>query len=304
MRQPRLTWKGAFHHCMNRGLRGENIFEGDEDKHAFLELMGEKAQRFRVRVLAWCLMSNHYHLVVQNASGRMVDFFRNLNMHYAFYYRKTYGGKGYLFQGRYASTLIQDDSYLKPVIAYVLRNPLLVGLAADFRAYRWSSGACYWGGENPAWLDAEFVRGLFGNEAALAWMVQSWKDRELPVARTRLGPILGDVGFFSRARKRFERRKEEESEGRRRKGDFGFDPVPKVIREFEKKHGIQVEKISTSTYSGKRLRGELLVALRDRAGLRYRKIAEMEPFTDLNYLSMGHIYLQSLARMGKREYKK
>jgi putative transposase len=88
MRQPRFTYRGAFHHCMNRGHGGEAILAGDERKRIFLDLLGEKAIKYHLRLFAYCLMDNHYHLVLQNASGRMSDFFRNLSTQYAFFSEK------------------------------------------------------------------------------------------------------------------------------------------------------------------------------------------------------------------------
>ncbi len=83
MRQPRFTYSGAFHHCMNRGIGGEAILAGDKNKTAFLDLMAEKVNHYRMRLFAYAIMDTHYHLILQNASGRMSEFFRNLNTQYA-----------------------------------------------------------------------------------------------------------------------------------------------------------------------------------------------------------------------------
>jgi putative transposase len=105
MRQPRLTYRG-FHHCMNRGHNGEAILAGNKTKQVFLDLLAEKVKKYRMRLFTYCLMDNHYHLVLQNASGRMSDFFRNLNTHFEFFYRKNMSGQGYVFQSRFQSTIM------------------------------------------------------------------------------------------------------------------------------------------------------------------------------------------------------
>jgi REP element-mobilizing transposase RayT len=101
MRRARLTYPGAFHHCIDRGLGKERILAGDEDKKAFLEILAEASKRLKIRLLAYCLMNSHYRLVIENSSGRMADFFKLLNGEYGTSYRRLHGGNGYVFQGRY-----------------------------------------------------------------------------------------------------------------------------------------------------------------------------------------------------------
>ncbi|HUU04915.1 MAG TPA: transposase [Patescibacteria group bacterium] len=120
---------------MNRGINGEAIFKSDKYKTVFLDILADKVDKFRMRLFAYCIMDNHYHLVLENASGRMSDFFRNLNTQFAFYFRKQTGGKGYVFQSRFVSTIVQDDAYLKQAIVYVLQNPVQVGISDNFQKY-------------------------------------------------------------------------------------------------------------------------------------------------------------------------
>ncbi len=293
MRQPRFTYAGAFHHCTNRGINGEAIFSEDEHKMAFLDLLAEKIRRYRMQLFAFCVMDNHYHLVMQNSSGRMSDFFRNLNTHYAFYYRKTMGGKGYVFQSRFHSTIIQDDSYLKQAIVYVLQNPLRAGLSAAYHDYRWSSGRFYRENIQPNWLDVEFVLVLFGNRDGLDEAVQTELQKRLPLLSTPFGPVLGEKKFVGEALERFERRHQPDAVKKRRLDDFWFDPVEKVIGEFEHEKGVKVDQINTGHYEGKRLRAELLIRLRDGAGLTYREISEFQLFSDLVYRSMSQLYINA-----------
>lgn len=128
---------------MNRGHGRERILAGSKDKTVFLNILGIASKRLKIRVLAYCLMDNHYHLVIENSSGRMADFFKLLNGEYGTDYRKRHGGSGYVFQGRFKSTLIQDDGYLLMAISYVLGNPVRVGLVKDFLEYSWSSATTY-----------------------------------------------------------------------------------------------------------------------------------------------------------------
>jgi REP element-mobilizing transposase RayT len=82
MRRARITYKGAYHHAMNRGHEGKCIFSKDREKEFFLKLLVETSKILKVRILAFCLMDNHYHLVLENSSARRSDFFKQLNGQY------------------------------------------------------------------------------------------------------------------------------------------------------------------------------------------------------------------------------
>lgn len=300
MRQPRFTYKGAFHHCMNRGINGLDIFSGNKSKITFLDLLSDKIGKYRMKLFSYCIMDNHYHLVLQNVSDRMSDFFRNLNTHYANYYRNQLGGKGYVFQGRFNSTIIQDNDYLKMAIIYILQNPIRAGLVTHYPKYRWSSGKMYFNKEQLDWLDIAYVEDLFGGVGELVEAVQSEIKKELPLIKTPLGPILGDKPFFEKVIKKFERRVLPDAVKKRRRDDFAFDSVEKVIWEFEKEKKININNINTRNHEGKRLRAELLVRLHDLAGLTYREIIEFPIFSDVQYLSMAHLYRNARKRMEKK----
>jgi REP element-mobilizing transposase RayT len=290
MRQPRLTYPGAYHHVTNRGIEGRSIFAGGEAKRFFVGLLREKSLKFRVRLFAYCIMDSHYHLVLQNASGRMSAFFRNLNSQFGFYFRKQNGGTGYVFQGRFHSTIIEDDSYLIRAILYVLNNPVRAALVDDFRDYKWSSGNKYFVNEASEWLDVRFVEQLFGHARTIRNALNESVQSELGEECTRFGGVLGADGFQARALQLYERRNHPDAVKRRRNDDYSFDPIEKVYWEFEKKNGLKVDDIDVTRWQGKRLRGELIVRLRDQGGLTFREIAELPIFSDLQYRSLPHLY--------------
>jgi REP element-mobilizing transposase RayT len=114
----------------------------------------------KIRLLAYCVMDNHYHLVLENGSGRMSDFLRLLNGQYGMNYRKREGGIGYVFQNRYKSTLIENDSYLVQSILYLLRNPARAGIVQLPEDYIWSSAKHYFSDKHAELVDQAFVNGL------------------------------------------------------------------------------------------------------------------------------------------------
>lgn len=293
MRRARLTWPGAYHHVMNRGINGEAIFSADRHKKRFSEILQESAIIFRMRIFAYCLMENHYHLLLENSSGKLSGFMKRLNGAYGSYYRREKKSRGYVFQNRFKSTLIENDAYLLQAIRYVLYNPVRKGLVGQEREWPWSSAHLYFRTPSLPWLDLAFVEELFASEANL---FNRRGAPELPVRKTEWGDLLGADGFLEKAVEHYERRGEGFSQKRNRLDDRHFEPVEKVVCEFERKAGMRVEKIDTRTYRGKTLRRELLVLLKEMAGLTYAEIAQMDIFSNLQAGSLRSIY-----RSGRKE---
>jgi len=293
MRRARITYEGAFHHVMNRGIKGEAIFSGDLEKSQFLDYLKEFSQKMRIRVLAYCVMDNHYHLVIQNLSGRMSDFLKLVNGSYGMFYRKTHGGKGYVFQNRYHSTLIQEESYLLTAIAYVLQNPVRAGLVTNFSDFTWSSVGEYYSAKETGIVYRGYVEGLFESREMFISFVDDSGIDELPIQKTRVGNVLGDQNFFHEAMGKFDRRANPDSSqdiGVHRSDEKYFEPVLKIFQEFEMKIGMKVDDIDLGTHSGKKMRAELLVLLKDYCGLKYKEIAALDLFVDVRANSLPQIY--------------
>ena len=287
-----MTFIGAFHHCLNRGHGRERILGDDRDKQVFLDILSDAKKRLKIRVLAYCLMNSHYHLIIENSSGRMADFFKLLNGEYGTYYRKRHGGNGYVFQGRFKSTLIQDDGYLVMAISYVLANPVKAGLVHDFVKYPWSSAGEYFSKDRPNHVDHAFVEALYGSKREMIGHVRNWQGRkaELPVIHTEMGALLADENGVGLLEEKFERRSGEESLERKRKDDLGFEPLQKIYQEFEQMHEVDLDKIDLDSRQGQKLRRELLLQLKDRGGLKYREIARLPEFACVRMNSLGSMY--------------
>ena len=120
--------------------------------------MADTARNLKVRILAYCIMDSHYHLILENSSGRMSDFFRQLNGNFGMIYRKLHGEEGYVFQSRYKSTLIQAEGYLRIAIRYALLNPVRTGLVAKYDHYPWSSASEYFSQKSKGVVDNQFLR--------------------------------------------------------------------------------------------------------------------------------------------------
>ncbi len=290
MRRARFTWPGAYHHVMNRGIEGMAIFETDHLKDRFISMLAESTERTKLRVFAYCIMDNHFHLVLENSSERLSDFCRLACGTFGSYFRFLRQDRGYVFQGRFKSTLIEDDCYLKQALAYVLFNPVKSSYCAQADQYQWSSIHHYFSQSPAPWLAVDLVEGLFGNREQL---LQSLAEQDalfqINQVNTKRGFILGGPDFPNIAKQRSNRRRGSQSVMRRRSDDLHFEPAAKVIQEFERLHEVDIAHINTKTYAGKRLRAELLVKLVDLCGLRFHEISKMEPFSDVRFESLRTI---------------
>jgi hypothetical protein len=220
---------------------------------------------------------------------------RELNSQYAINYRQKEGNKGYVFQGRYKSILVQEGQHLKKTIIYALLSPVREKITNNPYKYEYSSIRDYFGDKKTGIVDSEYVANAFKSKPAFDKLLEELKNEELPINRTRFGDLIGGESFREEAMKKFDRRGRNGNNGgekskRRRKRDYIFDTVDNVIEDFEKKRNIKLEEIKTHTKAGKELRSELLVTLKDQAGLRYKEIIDMPIFRPLKYSSLGQLY--------------
>ena len=108
----RIEYPNAWYHIMNRGRRAEKIFNDTHDFEIFIELLEETTEKWNLRISAYCLMPNHFHVLVQTPEGNLARSMRHLNGIYTQRYNKRHNCDGQLFRGRYKSILVSEDSYL------------------------------------------------------------------------------------------------------------------------------------------------------------------------------------------------
>jgi len=296
MRHARLTWAGAYHHIMNRGVEGKSIFKKPKFKNLYIDILREQSSLYKIRIFAYCIMDNHFHLVLENNSMKLSEFMKTVNSKYGILYRKIIGGKGYVFQDRFKSTLIENESYLLTAIVYALQNPVRKMIIDDPFKYKWSSVNAYFKEQNSSFVEAHFVSELFGTKRNFTSLLKNVYSEKLSEKNSRFGRIMGSEKFALKAENSYDRRSEIKLNLNKRITDKYFEPIEKVIYEFEKKIGKKIENIDVTTYKGKRERGELLVYLRDNTGLKYKEIFEFDIFRDLKFNSLGHLYSSSKKR--------
>ena len=185
----RIEFAGAVYHLMARGNAGDDVFRDDEDRQQFLDILARTCAEEGWRVLCFCLMDNHVHLVVITDRATLARGMRQLIGVYSQRFNRRHGRHGHLFQGRYKSLLVETSAYLTQLCAYVLRNPVAAGLvptpgAWPRSSYRWNSG-----GRRADWFDPLPLWGELGARAETASRLLAAltaKPREAPDVRGQL----------------------------------------------------------------------------------------------------------------------
>ena len=158
----RLELAGGIYHITSRGNRREDIYVDDSDRDQWLALFGQVCKRFNWRCHAYCLMSNHYHFVVETIEGNLSKGMRQLNGVYTQYFNRTHRRVGHVFQGRYKGILIEKDSYLLELSRYVVLNPVRAHRVNDVNQWPWSSYPSMIGEQSvPEWLETNWLLSRF-----------------------------------------------------------------------------------------------------------------------------------------------
>ncbi len=165
VRPLRVEFPGAVYHLTARGDRKERIFLDDDDRRVFLGRLGKEVNQQRWRCHAYCLMGNHYHLLVETPEPNLVKGMRRLNGVYTQAFNRRHGLVGHVFQGRYKSILVEKESHLLELCRYIVLNPIRAGTARSPEDWVWSSYRATAGIETaPEWLETEWILSRFGSE--------------------------------------------------------------------------------------------------------------------------------------------
>ena len=165
----RITYPGAFYHVTSRGNERKKIFKTERDREKFLEYLSSASERYGAAIHVFCLMDNHYHLLLETPSGNLPQIMRHINGAYTTYFNVKRKRSGHLFQGRYKAILVDIDEYAKELSRYIHLNPVRAKMTESPQEYKWSSYAAYIGKVNtPDWLNREFILGHFGDKLSTA----------------------------------------------------------------------------------------------------------------------------------------
>ena len=165
--------KSGIYHIMLRGINRQTIFEDEEDRLKFIDTLRHYKQECEYNIFAFCLMDNHVHLVIKEGKEPLEKLMKRIGVSYVYWYNWKYKRSGHLFQDRYKSEEIEDDSYLLEVIRYIHHNPLKANMITTLGEYRWSSYAEYICRYSNI-VDISFILEMFShnNEKALELFIE------------------------------------------------------------------------------------------------------------------------------------
>jgi REP element-mobilizing transposase RayT len=211
----RIEFAGALYHLTSRGNARASVFLGDADRRLFLDVLGDVIDRYRWCCYAYCLMDNHYHLVLQTADSNLSRGMRQLNGLYTQRFNRRHDRVGHVFQGRFKGILVEREPHLLELARYVVLNPVRARMVEQAEQYRWSSLRPTLGLDPaPAWLSSDALLAGFGTRERYLQFVREGSNVESPWRALR-GLILGTEGF-ARSMAATQARKQKEPEIPRR----------------------------------------------------------------------------------------
>lgn len=202
----RLEFEGALYHIISRGNARQMIFQADSDYQQFLKILGVVVERYAWLVHSYCLLDNHYHLLVETPQPNLSASMRQLNGTYAQFFSRRHDRPGHLFQGRFKAYVVDKDSYLLELARYIALNPVQAGLVKSPERWKWSSYRKTAGYEKgKSLVHEERILSHFSTTASQArklfvQFVSEGFDKESPLKKAIGGLILGSESFVSQFR--------------------------------------------------------------------------------------------------------
>lgn len=199
----RIQFSGAVYHITCRGNERRSIYSCDGDRHLFLNVLSEIIETHNVICHAYCLMDNHYHLLLETPDGNISQIMRDLNGNYTQAFNQIYERVGHLFSGRFKSFVIEKESYLLEVARYIVLNPVRANMVRHPKEYVWSSYLDTAGFRKaPSWLQTNWICGLFGTDKltranSYSEFVLRGIDADSPFDEIEEGVFLGSPQFVN-----------------------------------------------------------------------------------------------------------
>ena len=207
----RIEFAGALYHVTSRGNARGDIYLDEQDRRRFLSFVAETCERTGWSCYAYCLMTNHYHLLLQTPSANLSSGMRQLNAGYSQAFNRAHGRSGHVLQGRYSAIHVERESHLLEVARYVVLNPVRAGLVSAAVDWPWSSyRATVGAAPAPAWLAVDAILAAFSGTPERA--IERYRNfvaegRHVPRLSSRLRQqvFLGSAEFVERLRERIDR---------------------------------------------------------------------------------------------------
>lgn len=199
----RIEYPEAFYHVTSRGNERKDIFKSRKDREQFLLYLQSSVVRYGAVIHAYCLMTNHFHLLVETPHGNLSEIMRHINGAYTTYFNVKRKRAGHLFQGRYKAIVVEADAYALELSRYIHLNPVRAGMVSSPQDHEWSSYRSYAGfATEPVWLTSKLVLGHFETKTPKAKYRSFVEDLigseyESPLKGVVASTLLGSPEFIS-----------------------------------------------------------------------------------------------------------
>ena len=266
----RIEYEGGFYHVTSRGNVRQDIFVDNEDYRTFLTILADVVERYRWLVHAYCLMSNHYHLLIETPHANLSRSMRQLNGVYTQKYNRRHNRVGHLFHGRYKAFVVEKGAYLLELSRYIALNPVRAGLFSSPEDWPWSSyGATAGMKPKESFLHTDWLLGVFSPSKVQArelytTFVKEGLDSESPLKKARGGLILGHEAFVDKIRKLIE--ESETGEAVRMEKYAARPSLAEIFEGTERDEGI---------YDAVYLWGYKLTDVGNHIGLHYSRVSKI-----------------------------
>lgn len=249
-REKRGISVSKIYHVFSRGNEKKPIFLEQDDYNQFIDILRRKRKVKPFTIYAYCLMKNHYHLIINEEENNISSIMSSINTTYAIYFNKKYDRVGHLFQGRFKSEAIESEDYLLAAVSYVHNNPVAANLVREASQYAWSSYHAYLKSEtNDDLIDSQFVLNIFSPSP----------DEARPQLENYLNKANGYC-FIDLVEI-----KEETT--------IKVQKANKIINQYLHERGMNIEKLKLR--SNLAARNELINILLKQSGLPMRRIGEL-----------------------------
>ncbi len=268
----RIEFAGALYHITSRGDGGDDIYIDDNDRENFLAVLGHVCERFNWVCHSYCLMSNHYHLLIETPEGNLSQGMRQLNGVYTQRFNRNHERVGHVFQGRYKAILVHKDTYSLELSRYIVLNPVRAGMVRSAKYWPWSSYRATAGLSSvPGWLHVNWLLSGFATRKRKAielyrTFVAQGRGQPSPWQQLKNQIYLGDEAFVDEMQCKIAE-------------DVSLEEIPSSQRR-------QVPKPLSDYVSSSLGRNEAIYAAYNSGGYSMKEIAD---YFELHYSSVSKI---------------
>ncbi|HMA68512.1 MAG TPA: transposase [Candidatus Mcinerneyibacterium sp.] len=211
----RIEYPDAIYHIISRGTRKDNIYLENKDKEKFLKKLKETKTKYNLEIFSYCLMDNHFHLLIRTPLGNLSKAMHYLNTSYTNWFKAKHDIVGPIFQGRYKSILVEDESYLLTLSSYIHLNPLRAEIVEYLEDYKYNSFNDYINKNETKLVDKNFLLSKFENIERFKEFIYEWYEQNKDLQqgednkklRNRIygvNGLLGSKGFVEKIIKKIE----------------------------------------------------------------------------------------------------